>query len=77
MRNKPARRRPHITLQIPNSGLGKTSLLREIAAKATRPVAFLHPTDCADGVDVAISRIIHDVQETASYGASSTHARPW
>ena len=47
-----------------DSGLGKTSLLREIAAKATRPVAFLHARDCADGVDVAISRIIHDVQET-------------
>ncbi len=47
-----------------DSGLGKTSLLREIAAKTTRPIAFLHAIDCAEGVDVAISRIIHDVQET-------------
>jgi hypothetical protein len=47
-----------------DSGLGKTSFLREIAAKATWPVAFLHAHDCADGVDVAISHIIHDVQET-------------
>ncbi len=47
-----------------DSGLGKTSFLREIAARAKRPVAFLHARDCADGVDVAISRIIHDVQET-------------
>ena len=47
-----------------DSGLGKTSFLREIAAEAKRPVAFLHARDCADGVDVAISRIIHDVQET-------------
>jgi len=47
-----------------DSGLGKTSFLREIAAKVKRPVAFLHARDCADSVDVAISRIIHDVQET-------------
>ena len=47
-----------------DSGFGKTSFLREIAARSKRPVAFLHARDCADGVDVAISRIIHDVQET-------------
>jgi len=47
-----------------DSGLGKTSFLRDMAAKTKRPVAFLHARDCADGVDVAISRIIHDVQET-------------
>ncbi len=46
-----------------DSGLGKTSMLREMAARATRPVAFLHARDCAEGVDTAISRIIHDVQE--------------
>jgi hypothetical protein len=57
-----------------DSGLGKTSLLREIAAKATQPVAFLHARDCADGVDVAISRIIHDVQETG-FVRSLVHTR--
>ena len=46
-----------------DSGLGKTSFLREVAANASRPVVFLHARDCADGVDVAISCIIHDVQE--------------
>jgi hypothetical protein len=57
-----------------DSGLGKTSLLREIAAEATRPVAFLHARDCADGVDVAVSRIIHDMQETG-FVRSLVHAR--
>jgi hypothetical protein len=57
-----------------DSGLGKTSLLREMTAKATRPVAFLHARDCADGVDVAISRIIHDVQETG-FVRSLVHTR--
>ncbi len=57
-----------------DSGLGKTSFLREIAGKATRPVAFLHARDCADGVDVAISRIIHDVQE-AGFVRSLVHTR--
>ena len=57
-----------------DSGLGKTSFLREVAAKATRPVAFLHARDCADGVDVAISRIIHDVQETG-FVRSLVHTR--
>jgi hypothetical protein len=57
-----------------DSGLGKTSLLREMAAKVKRPVAFLHARDCADGVDVAISRIIHDVQETG-FVRSLVHTR--
>src|SRR5208337_2822820 len=57
-----------------DSGLGKTSFLREIAAKAKRPVAFLHGRDCADGVEVAISRIIHDVQETG-FVRSLVHTR--
>src|SRR5208337_4893892 len=57
-----------------DSGLGKTSLLREMAAKAKRPVAFLHGRDCADGVEVAISRIIHDVQETG-FVRSLVHTR--
>jgi HEAT repeat protein len=57
-----------------DSGLGKTSLLREIAAKATRPVAFLHARDCAEGVDVAISRIIRDVQEIG-FVRSLVHTR--
>jgi HEAT repeat protein len=57
-----------------DSGLGKTSLLREMAANATRPVAFLHARDCADGVDVAISRIIHNVQETG-FVRSLVHTR--
>jgi HEAT repeat protein len=57
-----------------DSGLGKTSFLREIAAKATRPVAFLHARDCAEGVDVAISRIIHGVQE-AGFVRSLVHTR--
>ncbi len=57
-----------------DSGLGKTSLLREIAARAVRPVAFLHARDCAEGVDVAISRVIHDVQETG-FVRSLVHTR--
>ena len=57
-----------------DSGLGKTSLLRETAAKAKRPVAFLHARDCADGVDFAISRVIHDVQETG-FVRSLVHTR--
>ncbi len=57
-----------------DSGLGKTSFLRGIAATAKRPVAFLHARDCADGVDVAISRIIHDVQETG-FVRSLVHTR--
>ena len=57
-----------------DSGLGKTSFLREVAAKARRPVAFLHARDCADGVDVAISRIIHDVQEIG-FVRSLVHTR--
>ena len=57
-----------------DSGLGKTSFLREVAAEARRPVAFLHARDCADGVDVAISRIIHDVQESG-FVRSLVHTR--
>jgi hypothetical protein len=45
-----------------------------VAAKARRPVAFLHARDCADGVDVAISRIIHDVGETG-FVRSLVHTR--
>ena len=63
-----------VTVLQANSGLGKTSFLREIAAKARRPVAFLHARDCADGVDVAISRIIYDVQETG-FVRSLVHTR--
>ncbi|WP_158554678.1 HEAT repeat domain-containing protein [Methylovirgula sp. 4M-Z18] len=47
-----------------DSGLGKTSLLRTMAAQTSRPVAFLHARDCADGVDAAICHIIQNVQET-------------
>jgi hypothetical protein len=57
-----------------DSGLGKTSFLREMAVSATRPLAFLHARDCADGVDVAISRIIHDVQEKG-FVRSLVHTR--
>jgi hypothetical protein len=57
-----------------DSGLGKTSLLRAIAASTARPVAFLHARDCAEGVDVAISRIIHDVQEIG-FVRSLVHTR--
>jgi HEAT repeat protein len=62
-----------------DSGLGKTSLLREMAAKAKRPVAFLHARDCADGVDGvgavgAVARLIHDVQETG-FVRSLVHTR--
>jgi HEAT repeat protein len=47
-----------------DAGLGKTSALRWLATRSTGPVAFLTARDCADGVDVAIARLIHDVQET-------------
>ena len=57
-----------------DSGLGKTCLLREMAANAVRPVAFLHARDCADGVDAAISRIIHGVQEIG-FVRSLVHTR--
>ncbi len=48
-----------------DAGLGKTSSLRWFAAQSARPVAFLAARDCAPGVDVAIARLIRDVQETA------------
>jgi hypothetical protein len=48
-----------------DAGLGKTSALRWLAARSTRPVAFLAARDCSAGVDVAIARIIHQVQEAA------------
>ena len=47
-----------------DAGLGKTCALRWYAANASRPVAFLSAGDCASGVDTAIARLIHDVQET-------------
>jgi hypothetical protein len=47
-----------------DSGLGKTSALRWLAANMRRPVAFLPARSCADGVDVAIASLLHDVQET-------------
>jgi hypothetical protein len=46
------------------AGLGKTSALRWLAAQVNRPVAFLSARECADGVDVAIARLVRDVQET-------------
>ena len=45
------------------AGIGKTSALRYVAVHAKSPVAFLHASACADGVDAAIARILHDVQE--------------
>jgi hypothetical protein len=45
------------------AGIGKTSALRYVAVHAKRPVAFLHASACADGVDAAIARILRDVQE--------------
>ena len=57
-----------------DSGLGKTSMLRELAAKTVRPVAFLHARDCAEDVDAAISRIIHNVQEIG-FVRSLVHTR--
>jgi hypothetical protein len=45
------------------AGYGKTSALRYIAIKSRRAVAFLHASACVDGVDAAIARILHDVQE--------------
>jgi hypothetical protein len=48
-----------------DSGLGKTSVLRWYAARSARPVTFLAARDCADGVNVAIARLIRDIQETA------------
>jgi hypothetical protein len=56
-----------------DAGLGKTSALRWLAARSKRPVAFLGASDCADGVDVAIARLIHDVQETG-FVRSMVHA---
>jgi hypothetical protein len=56
-----------------DAGLGKTSILRWIAANASRPVAFLPARDCAAGVDTAIARLIHDVQETG-FVRSMVHA---
>jgi hypothetical protein len=47
-----------------DAGLGKTSALRWVAARAKRPVVFLTAHDCRDGVDVAISRLIHQIQDT-------------
>jgi len=56
-----------------DAGLGKTSALRWLAAKASGPVAFLSARDCAAGVDTAIARLIHDVQETG-FVRSMVHA---
>lgn len=56
-----------------DAGLGKTSALRWFAARSKRPVAFLAARDCALGVDVAIARLIHDVQET-EFVRSRIHA---
>ncbi|MCI0755494.1 NACHT domain-containing protein [Teichococcus vastitatis] len=47
-----------------DAGLGKSSALRWYAAQSRLPVAFLGARDCAEGVDVAIARRIHNVQET-------------
>jgi HEAT repeat protein len=56
-----------------DAGLGKTSTLRWLAANSVEPVAFLSARDCAAGVDTAIARLIHDVQETG-FVRSMIHA---
>ena len=55
-----------------DAGLGKTSALRWYAAHAARPVAFLGARECAEGVDVAVARKIHDIQE-AGFVRSLVH----
>jgi len=57
-----------------DAGLGKTSALRWLTASTKRPVAFLPARDCAAGVDVAIARLIRDVQE-ASFVRSMVYTR--
>ena len=56
-----------------DAGLGKTTALRCLAARSTRPVAFLAARDCAGGVDVAIARLIRDVQDIG-FVRSMVHA---
>jgi hypothetical protein len=56
------------------AGIGKTSLLRRLALTAQRPVAFLHARECADGVDAAIARMIHQIQEVG-FIRSMVHTR--
>jgi hypothetical protein len=56
------------------AGLGKTSALRWLALSAERPVAFLHAADCSEGVDVAIARMIQQVQEVG-FIRSMVHTR--
>jgi HEAT repeats len=56
------------------AGLGKTSALRWLALTARCPVAFLHARECTEGVDVAIARMIHQIQEVG-FIRSMVHTR--
>lgn len=46
-----------------DAGLGKTSILRQLASQQRRPVVFLQARDCADGVEAAVLDHIGRIQE--------------
>jgi hypothetical protein len=54
-----------LTVISGEAGLGKTSMLRFIVSRSRKPFAFILARDCAAGVDVAIARLMNDVQDTA------------
>jgi HEAT repeat protein len=56
------------------SGVGKTSLLEQLAVKSPRIVVFLKATDCANGVVAAIQKRLHGHAKDAVYLRTLIHA---